>query len=505
MRTRSRLWFAVAACIVIVPGLDTTRADPPAARVYLKAADSLFKEWRYREALAMYSRAERAVDPGDRFEAALGIASSALRLGQFDLAYRTADGARTGRAGDPRALTAFGEAAWGNGLFEEADAAFTQALARTPGNARARLGFARVLLARGHPEQALEQALAAADQASDQADSHYLCGIVYERLAQPGLAARCYERYLALAPASASDKRNWVAAQIQLLRSFDGRGPARLDSQASAETVPFELSADKIVVRAGANGSAVDFQLDTGAEATVLSQRTASRVGVSRLGTTLSAGIGDAGLRGVANARLHTLRIGALQMRDVPCLVNHASPDGTGVLEPDVFSPLAAGLSVGIDYRRRRLTVARALPADAYDVEVPLWFYRLATVGGAFDNRHAGRFIVDTGARAISIASDTAAAVADRPGLRRIPVPVFGLSGRDRDAYLLLGADVALGPVTLTRAPVVVLDLQTAGERLGYRVRGIAGQQFLSRYRVSIDLKRGVLGLNSDVAADRRP
>jgi hypothetical protein len=184
-----------------------------------------------------------------------------------------------------------------------------------------------------------------------------------------------------------------------------------------------------------------------------------------------------------------------LVIHDLPCLI--ATPSlATPGRDAVGFSPLAAGLSMRIDYRRNELTLAHTLPESRDEVELPLWFYRLATVRGAVDADRAGRFIVDTGAAAISIASHSAAEASVRPGTRRIPLSVFGLSGRDRDACLLLGADLAIGPIALQRIPLVVLDLRTPGERLGYRVRGIVGQQFLRRYRVSIDLQRGVLGLS---------
>ncbi len=497
MRARSRFWCAVAACVLTLPSLATTRADEAAARVYLKAGDSLFQQWRYRDALAMYARAERAGDGVERLDAARGVSASALRLGQFDLAYETASRLRESGAGGHHALTAYGEAAWGNGFFDEAEGAFLDALAISPDEPRARLGLARVLLGRGRAGEALAHALAAAAVAPDDADAHYLSALVYQRLARPDAAARQYARYLTLAPASATDKRSWVTAQVQLLQSFNRRVPDRIErgEPTSLHTVPFRLVNDKMLVQTRVNGGPdVEFQIDTGAETTVLSQATAFRSRAGTVGSTVSVGIGDAGLRGLGNARVDTIQIGTLVLHDVACLITAPPPRGSGALDLDSFSPLAAGLSIRVDYNQRRVTFARELPADPYDVTEPLWFYRLATVRGAFDNRVAGRFIVDTGARAISVASDTAAA-ADRPGLRRIKVPVFGLSGRDRDACLLLGADVAVGPVALARPPVVVLDLQTTGERLGYRVRGIAGQQFLSKYRVSIDLKRMVLGL----------
>jgi predicted aspartyl protease len=66
-------------------------------------------------------------------------------------------------------------------------------------------------------------------------------------------------------------------------------------------TVLFErLENENIVVRAKVNGSgAQDFVVDTGAESTVLTRPTVQRLSIVPVTYTLSAGVGDVGLRGL--------------------------------------------------------------------------------------------------------------------------------------------------------------------------------------------------------------
>ncbi len=502
MRGRSRLWPLLGACVVAVCALSSARADRGSARVYMQAGDDLAAQWRYRDALAMYAMAGRFAEGPERIEASLGVSFAALRLGDFERAYAVANELRQAHGDYPRVVTAYGEAAWANGEFDEAEAAFGDALVRDPADSRARLGLARVLVGRHRLAEALDNALAAARSAPDESDAHYLCAAVYERLGKPEAAAGFYSRYLALVPPLAADKRAWVSAQIELLRSFDRTAPDPAGDDPDAAPlyrVPFRFIDDKIVVELRVNGGPpIDFHLDTGAETTLVAAGTASQNDVAVIAPTMGAGIGELGLHRLRNGRLDSLQIGPLVVRDVACLIDSAAGDQT-LTARNVFSPLSLDLSVEIDYTRQELTIGKVLPEERHDVEMPLWLYRLATVRGVVGEGRPGRFVVDTGAKAISIASELGQAASAASAARRLPLAVVGTSGADRDAYLLIGGDLALGPIVLRKVPLVVLNLKTPSERLGYRIAGIVGNHFLSRYRVSFDVNRGVLGL------DRRP
>ena len=129
-------------------------------------------------------------------------------------------------------------------------------------------------------------------------------------------------------------------------------------------TVPFKLVSDKIIVQGRVNGGrAMDFVLDTGSEETVISRETAQRGGVRPITYTLSAGVGEVGLRGLQLARLDTLDIGTLQIRNLPVLIKNPALRGIPKREGESFSPLSLGMSMKIDYQTRLLTIGRDLPA----------------------------------------------------------------------------------------------------------------------------------------------
>jgi Flp pilus assembly protein TadD len=117
------------------------RADITPADVYLNAGDALARQWQYRDALALYSAAQRVGEGPQKLRAGLGIATSAVRLADFDLAYAKASQLRREYPGDLQVLGVYGQAAWSNGLFSDAEDAFRDVLAQHVEDVESRLGM----------------------------------------------------------------------------------------------------------------------------------------------------------------------------------------------------------------------------------------------------------------------------------------------------------------------------------------------------------------------------
>jgi tetratricopeptide (TPR) repeat protein len=501
MPARLRPWLAFVAAVLLVPWLVTLRAELTSADVFLRAGDALTRQWRYRDAFTMYGNAERVAEGPQRALAGVGLVSMAVRLAEFDFAFAKAGQLRRQFPDAPLVDTVFAEAAWASGLFDEAESSFVAALGRSPADGRARLGMARVLIARGHLEEALDNSLAAMAVLPEEADPHYLTGSISARLGQVDRAIQEYTKYLSLLPDRETDKRTWMVGEIRFLRSFGRRVPGQIDPAQLTRryTMPFRLVKDKVVVKARVNGGEwLDFVVDTGAERTVISDRTARRLGIVPISATLSAGVGDLGLRGLQNAWLDSFELGPLVVKNLPCLIKNPPLSALPAPEAEAFSPLALGLSLIVDYKKKELTIGRDLPAERHDVELPMWFYRLATVRGLVNANRPVSFVVDTGGEVVSIGLDTARSLAPAPDMRRIPLQVFGVSGWDRDAYLQPGVHVAFDALPVRESAIVVLNLRAPSVLLGYRIGGIVGHRFLSRYRVCIDLGRATLGLSAD-------
>jgi len=489
--------IVVAACLVI--HADST---PPsqAAEVQLQLGNQFFSEGRYQDALDAYQRALKGAEPGAAARPArAGIIQSALRVAEFGTARTEAESLLKEQPRNPEAMSLYADTLWATGLFQASEQEYRDALSLAPELARGHHGMGRALAARNRLDEAMNEAQAALKLSPRDLEIHHTVGTIYERMHKYEEAAAAYTNYVNLLPnKDHSEKADWSRAEIRFLRSFGQRVPFETDPATDdmLYTVDFRLVNEKVVVRAKVNDAAAqDFVVDTGSENTVITRTTASKIGVTPITYTLTAGVGRVGLRGLQLARIDSLEIGTLKLRNVPCLIKNPPLRDIPVKETESLSPLALGYSMMIDYKKHTLTFGKHLPPEPKDFELPLRLYRLATVQGTVDGAHEANFVIDTGGEVISISQATATALGRPPEARRIALKVYGTSGWDDDAFLMTGVDLAFDAIHYKNFPVVVLNLDAPSALLGFQLGGIVGHKFLSNYRVGIDLEHSVLRL----------
>ena len=495
---RSFRFVSVAMAFTVGGAMALQAADAIDADVQYQLASLLFDETRYREALDAYDQATRTADADLALRARKGKVRTALRIAEFGVARSEAVVLRDQAPKDADALALYGDAMWSAGLFDDADRAYRDAVAITPSSSRAHFGEARSLAATSQLEPALIAALAASAASPRDGEIYALIGEIYERLQRYSESAQAYTNYINLLPnKDRSEKAAWSRAQVEFLESFEGLTPVDIDEQDlnSLHTLPFKLVKDKIIVQGRVNGGRLqDFTLDTGSEETVISRETASRERIRAVTYTLSAGVGEVGLRGLQLAQVKSLELGTLQVRNLPVLIKNPALRGIPKREGESFSPLSLGMSMMIDYQQRLLTIGRTLPDVKADFRLPMRVHRLAMVRGVLNSNQPTYFVVDTGGEVISISADTASALPTSP-YRRIPLRVWGTSGWDRDAFLMPGANLDFDRITYRNFPLVVLNLRAPSLLLGFQLGGIVGHKFLSPYRVSMDLEKSELRL----------
>jgi tetratricopeptide (TPR) repeat protein len=492
---------AVSALVVAATLVVTADTTSQASEVQLQLGNLLYSEGRYLDALEAYKNALKTGTSDTARVPRIGVISSALRVAEFDLARQEAERLVKADPSGPDAMSLYGDALWASGLFDAAETRYRDALAKVPDLARGHHGMARSMAARGRLADAMNEAQAALRLAPRDLEIHHTVGTIFERMHKYEEAAAAYSNYVNLLPnKDHSEKADWSRAEIRFLRSFGQKVP--FDTEAGADdrlyTVDFRLVNEKVVVRAKVNdASAQDFVVDTGSENTVITRTTAQHLGIQPITYTLSAGVGRVGLRGLQLARIDSLEIGSLKVRNIPCLIKNPPLRDIPVKEMESLSPLALGYSMVIDYKTHKLTFGKHLAEEPKDFELPLRLYRLATVKGIVGSDHQANFVVDTGGEVISISQATATALNKPQTGRRIALKVYGTSGWDDDAFLMPGVDLAFEEILYRNFPVVVLNLDAPSALLGFQLGGIVGHKFLSKYRVAIDLERSVLRLKS--------
>ena len=487
----------VAGTLVLQADDKITAGD---AELQFQLGNLLSDETRFREALDAYEKAIQTDDHDLQVRARAGKVKTALRIAEYDLAQKEGELLRASAPSDSEALSLYADSLWSVGLFDEADDVYEQALAINKESSRARFGRARSLATRTRLDEALTEAQAAAAMAPRDGEIYAEIGAIYQRLHRFDEAANAYNNFINLLPnKDRSDKAAWTRSQVKFLKAFEGRNPVEIDPEdlETTHTMPFRLVDDKIVVQAKVNGGRnQDFILDTGSEETVISRETAQRASISPITYTLSAGVGEVGLRGLQLSRINRLDIGDLQVRNLPVLIKNPVLRGIPKREGESFSPLSFGMSMLIDYQHRMLTIGRTLSAgDADDLRLPMRIHRLAMVRGMLNSIRPTYFVVDTGGEVISISAATAGHFSNNT-YRRIPLKVYGTSGWDREAFLMPGVNLKFAQINYNNFAVVVLNLQAPSVLLGFQVGGIVGHKFLSPYRVSLDLDRSELRMS---------
>lgn len=495
MLRRFALTVAASAALLAAPHATSNRDD---SELQLQLASLLFEETRFHEALDAYRRAIDTSDSDLALRARVGFVRTALRIGQFQDAQREGSSLRAQAPHNPDALSAYGDAVWSAGLFDEAEEAWRIALDLAPTSARARHGVARALASRSRLDDAMLEAQAALKLAPRDGEIHHTVGAIYERMGRFEQAAASFTNYINLLPnRDRSDKAAWSRSQVRFLRSFGERQPLFMDETSSRRlhTVDFRVVNEKVLVKARVNGGRLqDFILDTGSEQTTISRQTASSANVRPITYTLSAGVGEVGLRGLQLGRIDELEFGTLKVHNVPTLIKAPPLRGVPRKETESFSPMALGLSMIIDYGTRKLTIGRALPEEPSDFRMSMRHHRLSMVRGVINGNHPTYFVVDTGGEVISISTSTADLLNVRLP-RKIGLKVYGTSGWDREAFLMPGVDLEFDEIAYPNFSVVVLNLRAPSILLGFDVGGILGHKFLSPYRVALDLERSEMRL----------
>ena len=499
MRSAIRGPLPVLALLVGLSVIVDAASTPATARaeVQLELADLLMQDRRYWESISVLARAKEGGTPEQLERVSAGLIRALLTVAEFNQAYKEARTLEAMNPQDPERRALYADGLWAYGLFEEAEAVYREVLSRSPSSPGGHYGMARSLSGQSRHADALSEIQAAIAAAPETPEYYHTLASIYRQLRRYDDAAQALDRFVELIPGGTiRDAAQRAQADARFLRSFGDRVPFEMPDRDVVHTLPFRLINDKVTVRASINGSdPMELVVDSGAEQMVLSEETAQETDVRPITSTLSAGVGDVGLRGLELGRVDSLRIGTFEVRNLPAIIKN--PPLTGLPSTQVqnsISPIAFGLSTMIDYRNSHLILARSLPPSPADSELPMRVNRLAVVRGLINGRHPNSFIVDTGGEVISISLSTAITLETRPP-RRIPLRVFGTSGWDREAFLLPGVNLAFADIEYNNHSVVVLNLHLPSALLGFHIGGIIGHTFLSEYVVSLDMEQSLLRL----------
>ncbi len=501
----------VIACVLCCALAEEARAGTLVGDSARVRAARLLREGEFESAEKLY-RELLAKDAHDK-EARLGLSFALLKQRNFLDAY---DHAARVLASDPlssRAHALLGSVVLASGDFRLAIEEFRTALSFKETEALAIAGLAMVDFYDNRLNECVSGLRRAISLDGNEPDYLFDLGQASARSQHYAEAADAYERFLQIAPRTDADRRARIRGLIDFLRYIGKQKPLYQVQSEDRVRVPFETGGDRPIFKVRVNGvrEPLRFVLDTGSGMSVISEEAAKHLNLRPVARGGSArAVGGGGRFEIVYGFLPFLELGepnAARIENVPVYIRHFYNDKDKI---DGYIGLSAlkDFVVAVDYGARKMTLlrGRAMNDDAAlasqtknIIEIPLRTTSSGFVSGEVHLDGVERplnFVVDTGASVSVLSESLVAREAEvnvyKEGAR---LRVYGAAGVSENIRTLLLPQLTLGSYRQKNMNAAVLDLGPINETSGFEQTGIVGGNFLRNFRVTFDLRRGVLRL----------
>ncbi len=248
--------------------------------------------------------------------------------------------------------------------------------------------------------------------------------------------------------------------------------------------------------------------LDTGASGITLKQSAIDRAGLTHVGSSELAGIGDKGTRKTFFAVADSCAFGALKFK--ACVIQATegkrglTETDDGLIGADVFSDYI----VTLDFQKRVIHLVplperppnpqgynrEPLPSEAGFTPVFRFGHRLE-VSTTVNDKATGLFLLDTGASRSNI--DSTFGRLTTKVHRDSTLRIYGVSGEVKDVFEASKAELQFARFRQKNLGITAIDLNT-----GYfghedcRMDGILGLPLLVMFRLSIDYRNGLVNFD---------
>ena len=511
----------------------------------LAAADQLYRSGKFADAEAAYFAVLRN-DPMV-VAAHVGRVRSMLRQQKIDEAYDAVNAALARAPRSAALLAAKGDIQFRLGDMSQAELSWLAAKKLDPSEVDAYLGLARLYRAYSLYRKAYDEIQSAHAVAPDDPEVHRAWLQMLPRkdrqaaLKVDSSGAHPDEAGAAGAPvqhvAALPDKPEAPVHACKLVSKVE-KTSARLEEMYGSERQGYGSGVPRVRgvgLQVGLNGKNARLILDTGAGGILVSRKVAERSGLTHLGATAFAGIGDKGWQAGYVAVADRIRVGELEFQD--CVVSVSEKpsvaDDDGLIGADVFSAFLididlAQLKLNLSPLPRRPDDAGAptslnsegeeqanaepgeggakaelrLPKDRYIApEMANWtrvfrFGHALLVPTIVNDSKPMLFELDTGAFANIISVRTGRQVA-KVGTDS-DMEVRGLSGTVKKVYTADKAMLAFGHVRQPMLDIVTMDLSNMSRYMGTEISGFLGFATLRILDVKLDYRDGLVDITYD-------
>src|SRR5262245_27728511 len=391
-----------------------------------------------------------------------------------------------------------GEIEFRKGRFEQAEALYKDALKLDAKNARAHFGMGKLAMARVKGKTAVQEFMRAVELEPKEPLYRIYASEAWGIDKNFAEQKKQLEEYLRLNPTD-EDRVSEAKAGLETLKAFGSEEIGAIEAPQNIAPIHFRKSLNLIFTSVMINGQGpFEFAIDTGATQTVISEKLAMQVGLQPIASTVVFGIGGSGKVDTKLYKLKELVVGDVKVKNTP----------VGTFNDPLISQLADGILgtsvlsdflITVNYPRSQLELSRKRPSVAPGDEVlPVWFFSNLLLLPLEVNGKRGNFIVDTGAVTTVLSHGMAAELGineKTPGAK-VDLGITGVGGFEGLVLKVPNATFKTPKNTETFPDgVVSIDLKQISKMIGTEVAGVAGYDFFSDYKLTLDYNAGEVRL----------
>src|SRR5215471_5306546 len=215
------------------------------------------------------------------------------------------------------AVALHGEIEFRKGHFDQADAAYKEAVKMDSRSARAHFGLGKLAMAKVKPKQAVQEMSRAIELDPKEPLYRLYSSEAWGMDKNYAEQRKQLEEYLKLNPKD-DDRLAEAKAGLEMLKAFGNEEVAVVTAPENPAPIHFRKSLNLIFASLKINGKGpYEFAIDTGATQTVLSEKLAAEIGLEPVTSTVVFGIGGAGKVETKLYKVKDLSIGDVKVSNI--------------------------------------------------------------------------------------------------------------------------------------------------------------------------------------------
>ena len=389
----------------------------------------------------------------------------------------------------PESIAFRGEIEFRKGNFGTAATLYNDALRTDAKVARAHFGLAKLAMAKVKGKTAIAEIKRAIELDPKQPLYHFFASEAWGLEKNYVEQQKQLEEYLRLNP-NDPDRVNEAKAGLEVLKALGTTDVALVTAPDNPAPIPFRKALNLIFTQVTIDGHGpYNFAIDTGATQTVVSEKLVGEMGLQPITSTVVYGIGGTGKVDTKLYGVKELDIGDVKIKKLP----------VGTFNDPLVSQLADGILgtallsdfiLTVNYPGNQLELSRKRPSASAEAEVlPAWYFSNLLLIPISANGKQGNFIVDTGAVTTVFSHNMAEQLGINPNTpgAKIDLGIAGVGGFEGVVLRVPNVTFKTAKNTETFPQVVAIDLNQISKMIGTEVAGVAGYDFFSAYKLTID------------------